>query len=181
LNNRQKDKSSNNKNEHKINEEIKAFKVRLIDENSNAQGVVDTKVALRQAREKNLDLVLVAENSDPPVCKIMNYGKVKYDKNKAEKKQKQQQQNDIKEMWLRPNTEDHDLETKMKQVRKFLEKGSKVIITIKFKGRELRLGSSSEVMIEKVQVHLEDVSEKIDVGSLEGRRLRVVVDPKKEK
>lgn len=164
--------------ETKINEAIRVYNIRLIDENSTAQGIVKTKDALVMAKEKKLDLVMVSEESDPPVCKIMNFGKVKYQKNKTEKKQKQNQ-TEQKEIWLRPNTEDHDLETKMKQASKFLGKGHKVLITIKFKGRELRLNQGSDDIVDKVRLRLEEVAEKFEVTSLEGRQRRITIEPKK--
>lgn len=121
-----------------INEEISAKEVRLIDENGEQVGVVETKAALAKAYENGLDLVEISPNSAPPVCRIMDYGKYRFEREKKEKEQRKKQTTiDIKEIQLSCRIDTHDFETKLKHARKFLENGAKVKVCIKFKGREM--------------------------------------------
>lgn len=121
-----------------INEEIRDKEVRLIDENGQQLGVVSSREALSMAVEKNLDLVKIAPQSKPPVCKIMNYGKYRFDQIKREKEAKKKQKTmEVKEVRLSPNIDDHDLNTKLKNAAKFLEKGDKVKVSVRFRGREM--------------------------------------------
>ena len=121
-----------------INEEIRDKEVRLIDEEGNQLGVVPVKEALAMARERNLDLVKIAPQAKPPVCKILNYGKYRFEQIKREKEAKKKQKViDIKEVRLSPNIEEHDLQTKQKNAVKFLKNGDKVKVSVRFRGREL--------------------------------------------
>ena len=121
-----------------INEEISAKEVRLIDENGEQVGVIETKAALARAYEQGLDLVEISPNSAPPVCRIMDYGKYRFEREKKEKEQRKKQTTiDIKEIQLSCRIDTHDFETKLKHARKFLESGAKVKVCIKFKGREM--------------------------------------------
>lgn len=120
----------------------------------------------------------VSTTTDPVVCKLMDYGKVQYQKTKKQKETKKKTvQEGIKEMWVRPNTGVHDLQTKMNHVKKFLEKGNRVIITVKFKGRELSNHTSADNVIEQVKGLLEEHSKSIEIGRREGRQLKIVVRP----
>src|SRR3982750_2013694 len=127
-----------NKDEHRINERIRVPQVRLIDEKGEQVGVVPTQQALAMARERGLDLMEVSPNAQPPVCKICDYGKFKYEKKKKEHQaRKKQTVIKVKEVQLRPQTEEHDLDYKFKNVRQFLQDGDKAKITIMFRGREI--------------------------------------------
>ena len=121
-----------------INEQIKANKVQVIDEQGEKRGVMGIHDALDLAYEKKLDLVLVAPNAEIPVCKIMNYGKYKFEQSKKEKEAKKKQKIfEIKEIRITPNIEQHDFEFKLKNAQKFIEDGNKVKITVRFRGREV--------------------------------------------
>jgi len=173
-----KDKDTNK--EPRINEKITAPRVQLIDTNAKPIGVVAIYKALQLAEEREIDLVEVAPDADPPVCKLMDYGKLKYHRKKSEKERKKNSQQEVtKELWLRPRTDDHDLEIKMAQAKKFLEKNSKVVITIKFKGRELRGGGMivGQAMIEKVKEHLKEHADSFEVSGMEGRRIKMAIKP----
>ena len=127
------------KEELQINEEIRDKEVRLIDENGNQQGVVHSDVALRMAEEAGLDLVKIAPQATPPVCKIMDYGKYKFEQGKREKEAKKNQKViDIKEIRLSATIDTHDMEVKAKATEKFLKNGDKVKVSIRFRGRQTR-------------------------------------------
>ena len=126
------------KDEHRINERIRVPQVRLIDEKGNQVGVVPTYEALQMARERGLDLMEISPNSSPPVCKICDYGKFKYEKKKKDAVAKKKQVAvKVKEIQLRPMTDDHDVSYKMKHMREFLGEGDKVRAAIAFRGREM--------------------------------------------
>ena len=126
------------KQELPINEQIRVPEVQVIDETGRKLGTIKTIDALTKAREKNLDLVLVAPNTKPPVCKFMNYGKYKFEQAKKEKEaRKNQKVTETKEIRVTPNIEEHDFGFKAKNARKFLEDGNKVKISVRFRGREL--------------------------------------------
>ena len=126
------------KQELLVNEQIRENQVQVIDEQGAKLGLMKTSEAILKAEEKNLDLVLVAPNAKPPVCKIMNYGKYKFEQAKKEKEARKNQKTvEIKELRVTPNIEEHDFNFKSKNARKFLEDGNKVKITVRFRGREL--------------------------------------------
>ena len=126
------------KQELPINRQIKAREVQLIGENGEKLGVISFNEALEKAEEKNLDLVLVAPNATPVVCKIMNYGKYKFEQAKKEKEAKKKQKiQETKELRITPNIEEHDFGFKAKNAKKFIEDGNKVKITVRFRGREV--------------------------------------------
>ncbi len=165
-----------------INEQIRQKQVQLIDDEGQKRGVMDTKEALDIAYEKNLDLVLVAPNGNPPVCKIMNYGKYKFEQAKKEKEAKKKQKvYELKELRITPNTEEHDFNFKAKNARKFLEDGCKVKITVRFRGRELNYVKQGETILNQFIEELSDiaVSEKRPV--LEGKNMFIILAKKAEK
>ena len=126
------------KQELPTNRQIRAKEVQLIGENGEKAGVVSFEEAIEQAEEKNLDLVLVSPNVNPPVCKIMNYGKYKFEQAKKEKEAKKKQKTyEVKEIRITPNIEEHDFGFKTKNAKKFIEDGNKVKVTVRFRGREL--------------------------------------------
>ena len=129
------------------------------------------------AAEKDLDLVLVAPNGNPPVCKIMNYGKYKFEQAKKEKEEKQKVL-EVKELRVTPNIEEHDFEFKSKNARKFLEDGNKVKITVRFKGREVNNSKSGEIVLNKFIEKLEDVSVVEKKPKLEGRNMFIILAKK---
>ena len=147
------------KQELPINRQIKAREVQLIGENGEKLGVISFNEALEKAEEKNLDLVLVAPNATPVVCKIMNYGKYKFEQSKKEKEAKKKQKTqETKELRITPNIEEHDFGFKAKNARKFLEDGNKVKITVRFRGRELNNVKMGEDVLNQFISELEDIS-----------------------
>jgi len=167
-----------NKDEHRINERIRIPQVRLIDHEGNQIGVVPTHQALQMAREVNLDLVEISPNSSPPVCKILDYGKFKYEKKKKEHEAKKKQVVvKVKEVQLRPNTEEHDLNYKFKNIRTFLEEGDKAKITIMFRGREIAYVDQGYKMMSQLVEMVKDIAYAESPAKLEGKKLIMVLAP----
>ena len=163
----------------KKNEEIRAYKVRLIDENGKQLGIVPTSKALDIAREKGLDLVLVSPNTDPPVARIMDYGKYKYEiTKKAKDARHKQKKTQLKQMKFRPKIDVHDYQTKLKHLRRFLEKGHKVRVTIMFKGREMSFTDKGKESLEKIADDLQDIAVVEGKPRLEGRDMWLNLRPK---
>ncbi len=167
------------KQELPINSQIRAKEVQLIGENGEKLGKISTNQALELAEEKNLDLVLVAPNVEPPVCKIMNYGKYKFEQAKKEKEAKKKQKIlEVKELRVTPNIEEHDFGFKSKNARKFLEDGNKVKITVRFRGRELNNSKAGEIVLNKFIENLEDVAVVEKAPKLEGRNMFTILAKK---
>lgn len=140
---------------------------------------MDTRKAIDIAFEKNLDLVLVAPNVNPPVCKIMNYGKYKFEQAKKEKEAKKKQKvTELKELRITPNTEEHDFNFKVKNARKFLEDGCKVKITVRFRGRELNYVKLGENILNKFIEELADVATPDKKPLLEGKNMFIILQSK---
>ena len=172
----------NIKQELPINEEIRLKEVQLIDDVGQKLGVMETSKALDIAYEKNLDLVLVAPNGNPPVCKIMNYGKYKFEQAKKEKEAKKKQKVlETKELRITPNTEEHDFNFKAKNARKFLEDGCKVKITVRFRGRELNYIKQGETILNRFIEELEDIATPEKKPVLEGKNMFIILAKKAEK
>lgn len=172
----------NIKQELLINEKIKAKEVSVITESGEQLGTMSLEQALNIATEKNLDLALVAPNSNPPVCKIMNYGKYKFEQAKKEKEAKKKQKTfELKEIRVTPNIEEHDFTFKTKNTRKFIEDGCKVKITVRFKGRELNNVKMGEVVLNKFIENLEDIATPEKKPLLEGRNMFIILAKKAEK
>ena len=165
-----------------INEEIRAKEVRLIDADGTQIGIVSIQEAMAKAHEADLDLVNISPNAAPPVCRIMDYGKFRYDQQKKEKEaRKKQKITEVKEMRLGIFTEDHDLDTKAKLVAKFLEGGDKVKISMRFRGREMGyVNKGRETMLEFVAM-VKDYGNIEKQPVLEGRNMSMVIAPKSEK
>ena len=143
---------------------------------------MDTQKALELAYEKNLDLVLVAPNGNPPVCKIMNYGKYKFEQAKKEKEAKKKQKTlELKELRITPNTEEHDFNFKVKNAKKFIEDGCKVKITVRFRGRELNYVKQGETILNKFIEELSDVATPEKKPILEGKNMFIILAKKAEK
>ncbi len=167
-----------NSDEPRVNSEITAEKIRLVDENGDMAGVVSISEGLSRAKEAKLDLVEISPNAEPPVCKILDYGKYKYQaQKKASEAKKKQKTVTLKEVKLRPNIDTHDFETKMKQVHKFLDHGDKVKITLRFRGREMAHQDLGMQVLTRVK---EELGEKIKIENepkMEGRQAIMVVSP----
>lgn len=166
----------------KVNGGITSDKVRLVDQDGEMLGVVDIKDALRKAQEAGLDLVAIAENAEPPVCKILDYGKYKYEvqkrKNLAKKKQKVISNKEIK---MRPNIEEHDFQVKLKRIKEFLAKGDKVKISIRFRGREMMYQELGAKVLERIQADIEEIAKVESRPKMEGRQLTMFLAPKSAK
>lgn len=164
-----------------INEDIRDREVRLIDEDGSQLGIVPAKDALRMARDKNLDLVKIAPQAKPPVCKIMNYSKYRFDQIKREKEAKKKQKVvEVKEVRLTPNIEEHDMNTKLKSAIKFLEKGDKVKISVRFRGRELSRTEIGRVVLDQFAKGIAEVGEIDKAPKMEGRSMVMFITPKRQ-
>ena len=169
----------NIKQELPINGQIREKEVQLIGANGEKLGVVSIREAMDKAQEENLDLVLVSPNAKPVVCKIMNYGKYKFEQSKKEKEAKKKQKVlEVKELRVTPNIEEHDFEFKAKNARKFLTDGNKVKITVKFRGREVNNSKSGEVVLNKFIENLADISAVEKQPKLEGRNMFTILAKK---
>jgi len=161
----------------RINDQIRISPVRLIDENNDQVGIIETHDALSRAKDAGLDLVEVAPNTRPPVCRIMDYGKFKYDKKKQRQASKSSQPT-VKTVQMRPKTDDHDLNTKLSRARRFLERGDKVKLVMRMRGRER---AYPERWIEMMREHFHDALANFgriaSKPSQQGRVISMVVEP----
>jgi len=163
----------------RFNEFISAPKVRVIDENGENLGVMFTREAIEQAAESGLDLVEVSPNADPPVCKFLDVGKFKYEaQKKANLARKSQKTQEIKEIKMRPNIDDHDYDVKMRKVRDFIGEGDKVKITLRFRGRELAHGQLGMHLLQRVQQDVAETAKVEQHPRMEGRQMLMVLSPK---
>ena len=170
------------KQELPINEQIRAREVQVIDEQGEKKGLMKLNEALDLVYEKKLDLVLVAPNAQPPVCKIMNYGKYKFEQAKKEKEAKKKQKAfEVKEIRITPNIEQHDFEFKLKNTRKFIEDGNKVKITVRFRGRELNYTKLGEANLNKFIEELSDIASPEKKAVLEGKNMFIILAKKTDK
>jgi translation initiation factor IF-3 len=170
------------KEEHRLNERIRVPQVRLIDEKGNQVGVVATFEALQMARERGLDLMEVSPQAQPPVCKICDYGKFKYEKKKKEHQAKKKQTViKVKEVQLRPQTEKHDLDYKFRNVRQFLEDGDKAKITIMFRGREIAYVDQGFKIMNQLVEMVKDIGVVEAPPKVEGKKLIMVLAPAHKK
>lgn len=164
-----------------INEQIRDREVRLIGVNGEQLGIMSARDALKLAREAELDLVKVAPQAKPPVCKIIDYGKFRYEMIRKEKEAKKKQKTvEIKEIRMSPNIDVNDLNTKMANARKFLEKGNKVKVTLRFRGREMAHMQDSRHILEDFASALEDIAVIDKPIKQEGRTLTVFLSAKKQ-
>ncbi len=163
----------------RFNEFISAPKVRVIDENGENIGVLYTREAIEQAAEVGLDLVEVSPNADPPVCKFLDIGKFKYEaQKKANLARKTQKTQEIKEIKMRPNIDDHDYGTKMKKIHEFIGEGDKVKVTLRFRGRELAHGELGMQLLQRVQADVAEIAKVEQHPRMEGRQMLMVLAPK---
>ncbi|HEX7871674.1 MAG TPA: translation initiation factor IF-3 [Sphingobium sp.] len=163
----------------RYNEFITAPKVRVIDEDGENLGVLFTREAMEQAAEVGLDLVEVSPNADPPVCKFLDIGKFKYEaQKKANIARKTQKTQEIKEIKMRPNIDDHDYDTKMKKVHDFIGDGDKVKITLRFRGRELSHQQLGMNLLQRVAENVQEIAKVEAYPRMEGRQMLMVLSPK---
>lgn len=161
----------------RVNEQIRISPVRVINAEGAMLGVMPTGKAMEAAREAGQDLVEVAPNERPPVCKIMDFGKFKYSQKKKASKQKQHQVQ-VKEIRVRPKTGDHDIEVKVKRAREFLEHKDKVLVNVLFRGRELAHIDEGRKVMDEVLQALDDVAKVEKNPSMEGKRMTAIVAPR---
>lgn len=164
----------------KTNERIRFPEIRVIDFGGEQLGILTPKEALAIAQEKDLDLVLVSETADPPVCKIMDYGKYKYEQDKKIKEAKKKQHNaDVKEVKMRYKIEEHDYNVRVKNAERFLKSGDKVKATVSFRGREIQHANLAEKLLQRMASDLEAVAEVQQYPKREGRNMMMLLSPKK--
>ncbi|QUI24697.1 translation initiation factor IF-3 [Vallitalea pronyensis] len=163
-----------------INEQIRDREVRLIDDQGNQLGIMSARDAQKLARERNLDLVKISPKAKPPVCKIIDYGKFRYEQAKREKEAKKKQNIiSVKEVRLSPNIEQHDIDTKMKHARKFLDNGDKVKVSVRFRGRELAHTAIGRGILLKFAESLADIADIEKNPKMEGRSMVMFMTKKK--
>ena len=162
----------------RTNREIRAPRVRVIDKDGNLLGVLTLMDAISRAEQVGLDLVEIAPTADPPVCKIIDFGKYRYQQTKKEKESKKSQhQVKVKEVKVKPSTDDHDLQTKLRHAREFIAKGNKVKITCIFRGREMAHPEFGEQMVQKMCESLADIATPESPPKMFGKALTVVLAP----
>ena len=163
----------------RFDEMIQSAKVRVIDENGENIGVMYTNEAIEQAAELGLNLVEVSPNADPPVCKFLDVGKYRYEaQKKANLARKTQKTQEIKEIKMRPNIDDHDYDVKMRAMHKFIGEGDKVKVTLRFRGRELSHQQLGMDLLRRVQEDIAEVAKVESWPRMEGRQMLMVVSPK---
>ncbi len=172
-------KGQNNAQKNRINEEITAKEVRLIDAEGEQAGIVSTRDAQNMADEAGLNLVEISPNAEPPVCKVMDYGKFLFEKAKIQKEQKKKQkQIQVKEVKFRPGTDVGDYQVKLRSLRKFLEGGDKAKVTIRFRGREMAHQEIGIDLLERIKTELEDIaSVESFPKKVEGRQMIMMMAP----
>ena len=163
----------------RFNQMIAVDKVRVIDENGENLGVMLTREAIEQAASVGLDLVEVSPNADPPVCKFLDVGKFRYEaQKKANLARKTQKTQEIKEIKMRPNIDDHDYDVKMRSVHRFIDEGDKVKVTLRFRGREMSHQQLGMDLLRRVQEDIAEVAKVEAWPRMEGRQMLMVVAPK---
>ena len=160
------------------NNRITSPDVQVISSDGDNLGILNTTEAIRKAKEEGLDLIEIAPNANPPVCKIMDMGKYKYDaQKKANKAKKKQKKIELKEIKLRPVTEDHDYTFKIKNAQKFISKGDKVKFTIKFKGRELQHSHLGNELMDKIKLDMKEIGRVELQPKFDGKQMIMVIQP----
>jgi translation initiation factor IF-3 len=163
----------------RVNAQITVPTVRLVNEEGQMVGVVPIREALQMAADAGLDLVEVSPNADPPVCKILDFGKFKYEAQKKKSEaRKKQKVIEVKEIKMRPNIDEHDYEVKMRSIHRFLEEGDKVKVTMRFRGREMVHQDLGIRVLERVRNELDELAKVEQLPKLEGRQMVMVMAPK---
>ncbi|WP_353890322.1 translation initiation factor IF-3 [uncultured Aliiroseovarius sp.] len=162
----------------RVNERIKAPEIRLIGADGENVGVVTPAQAVVMAQEAGLDLVEISPNASPPVCKIMDFGKFKYEQQKRESEARKKQKTiDVKEVKFRPNTDTHDYDVKMRNVVKFLEAGDKVKVTLRFRGREMAHQNLGRELLQRVAADTKEIGKVENMPKMEGRQMVMMIGP----
>ncbi|MFN3616388.1 MAG: translation initiation factor IF-3 [Aquabacterium sp.] len=175
-------RTRNDERKHRLNREITAPEVRLNGPENEPLGIVSIQEALRMAGEADVDLVEISAQADPPVCRLMDYGKFKYQEQKKAHDAKQKQKViEVKEIKFRPGTDEGDYQIKLRSLRRFLEEGDKGKVTLRFRGREITHQELGMRLLERVRDDLTDVSVVENMPKLEGRQMVMVLGPKKKK
>jgi translation initiation factor IF-3 len=163
-----------------INERIRFPKIRVIDSNGDQLGIMTPKEALKIAEEKEFDLVLVSDKADPPVCRVMDYGKYKFEQEKKVREAKKKQHNaEVKEVKMRYKIEEHDYQVRVNQAKRFLKSGDKVKATIMFRGREIQHLDLAETLLRRMSTDLQDMADVQQGPKKEGRMMIMLLSPKK--
>ncbi len=166
------------KQEMRINEEIRVSQVRVVGSDGEQLGIMQTSAALDLAYHKNLDLVLIAPKAEPPVCKVMDYGKYKFELAKRDKEARKNQKTvSIKELRISPSIDDHDFETKINHAKKFLQDGDKVKVSIRFRGREIHHSALGAKNLERFRDTLSEYGTSDKPPKLEGRSMSLIISP----
>ena len=164
--------------EFRLNDRIRVCEVRLVDEEGGQLGVVPTFEALQLARERGLDLVEVAPNAVPPVCRILDYGKFKYEQSKKEREARKHQHNVVlREIRMKPKIDDHDVDFKTRTVEKLLKEGDKVKVSVMFRGREVTHPQIGKALLDRIYERVKDVSTIEKPASMEGRHMTMILVP----
>ncbi|MDR2787199.1 MAG: translation initiation factor IF-3 [Candidatus Accumulibacter sp.] len=167
---------------HRINEEINAPEIRLIGAEGQTLGIVGVRQALRLAEEAGVDLVEIAPLAQPPVCRIMDYGKFKYQEQKRQHEQKlKQKQIQVKEIKLRPGTDENDYQIKLRNMTRFLQEEDKVKVTLRFRGREMAHQNIGMRQIERIKTDLHDIATVEQMPKMEGRQMVMILAPSRKK
>ncbi|WP_422395576.1 translation initiation factor IF-3 [Roseovarius phycicola] len=162
----------------RINDRIRSSEIRLIGADGENVGVVTPERAMEMAEDAGLDLVEISPNAEPPVCKIMDYGKYKYEQQKRESEaRKKQKVIEVKEVKFRPNTDTHDYDVKMRNVFRFLENGDKVKVTLRFRGREMAHQDLGRDLLERVAEDIEGIGKIENMPKMEGRQMIMIIGP----
>ena len=163
----------------RVNEQIEAEKVRVVNADGEMVGVISKEEGIEIAYEAGLDLVEVSPNADPPVCKVLDYGKFKYEaQKKANEARKKQKVIDVKEIKMRPGIDEHDYQVKMRSVRRFLDEGDKVKMTIRFRGREMAHQELGMKVLDRVREEVDELAKVEQFPRTEGRLMTMVIAPK---
>lgn len=163
----------------RVNDDIRVPQVRLIDQDGEMQGVMSTRDAMARAFDVGLDLLEISPNADPPVCKITDYGKYKYEQQKkANEARKRQKVVEIKEVKVRPNIDDHDYDVKMRAMKSFIGEGDKVKVTLRFRGREMAHQDLGIRVLERIRTELGETIKVEQMPRLENRQMIMVLAPK---
>ena len=163
----------------RVNEQIEAEKVRVVNADGEMVGVISKEEGIEIAFEAGLDLVEVSPNADPPVCKVLDYGKYKYEaQKKANEARKKQKVIDVKEIKMRPGIDEHDYQVKMRSVRRFLDEGDKVKMTIRFRGREMAHQELGMKVLDRVREDVDELAKVEQFPKSEGRLMPMVIAPK---
>ncbi|MEM1168665.1 MAG: translation initiation factor IF-3 [Cyanobacteria bacterium P01_H01_bin.35] len=172
--------NKSNRNLPQINEKIRVPKVRAVDADGQQLGILETREALRMAEEKGLDLVMVSDKADPPVCRIIDHGKYLFEqKKKAQEAKKKQHNAEVKEVKMRYKIEEHDYNVRLSHAKRFLEGGDKVKATIMFRGREIQHSNLAEELLQRMAKDLKDLAEVQQAPKREGRSMMMLFSPKK--